>query len=196
MNYSENDEHTRFAVQAYAGLVLARSQQAPLGALRSLFERRSDARSGLPLVQLSIALQKMGDQPRAKQALLAGLAASRQPNDWLADYGSPLRDQALILALLEENDLGQGAREERLFELSDQLAASPYLSTQERNALFLAGRGLLGKPEANWSAQLSSGNETRELNNNQPGLKLEGPCLLYTSPSPRDRTRSRMPSSA
>ena len=25
--------------------------------------------------------------------------------------------------------------------------------------------------------------------------KLEG-CLLYTSPSPRDRTRSRMPSSA
>ena len=25
---------------------------------------------------------------------------------------------------------------------------------------------------------------------------LMGPCLLYTSPSPRDRTRSRMPSSA
>ena len=31
-------------------------------------------------------------------------------------------------------------------------------------------------------------------------LRIEGentlPCLLYTSPSPRDRTRSRMPSSA
>ena len=27
-------------------------------------------------------------------------------------------------------------------------------------------------------------------------LKLRNPCLLYTSPSPRDRTRSRMPSSA
>ena len=26
--------------------------------------------------------------------------------------------------------------------------------------------------------------------------KMLGPCLLYTSPSPRDRTRSRMPSSA
>ena len=26
--------------------------------------------------------------------------------------------------------------------------------------------------------------------------KLYGTCLLYTSPSPRDRTRSRMPSSA
>ena len=28
------------------------------------------------------------------------------------------------------------------------------------------------------------------------GVSRENPCLLYTSPSPRDRTRSRMPSSA
>ena len=28
------------------------------------------------------------------------------------------------------------------------------------------------------------------------GFKLCNGCLLYTSPSPRDRTRSRMPSSA
>ena len=28
------------------------------------------------------------------------------------------------------------------------------------------------------------------------GLDVFVPCLLYTSPSPRDRTRSRMPSSA
>ena len=27
-------------------------------------------------------------------------------------------------------------------------------------------------------------------------VKQATPCLLYTSPSPRDRTRSRMPSSA
>ena len=26
--------------------------------------------------------------------------------------------------------------------------------------------------------------------------RIDRPCLLYTSPSPRDRTRSRMPSSA
>ena len=176
-DYSDNLEHTRFAVQAYAGLVLARSQQAPLGALRSLFERRSDARSGLPLVQLAIALQKMGDQPRADQALVAGLAATRKANEWLGDYGSPLRDQALILALLEENNLMSGQREQRLFELSDQLAASQWLSTQERNSLFLAGRDLLSKPEASWTAQLGSAGETRELSNSQPALKLEGPLL-------------------
>ena len=41
-----------------------------------------------------------------------------------------------------------------------------------------------------------SGRERRAL-----GIRTDGPallvsCLLYTSPSPRDRTRSRMPSSA
>ena len=30
----------------------------------------------------------------------------------------------------------------------------------------------------------------------EQGLDLSESCLLYTSPSPRDRTRSRMPSSA
>ena len=37
----------------------------------------------------------------------------------------------------------------------------------------------------------------RHLNRNvQQFLNLYWDCLLYTSPSPRDRTRSRMPSSA
>ena len=38
-----------------------------------------------------------------------------------------------------------------------------------------------------------------EAGEGRDGLALLGPdynCLLYTSPSPRDRTRSRMPSSA
>ncbi|MNP08428.1 hypothetical protein D3C76_1004960 [compost metagenome] len=157
--------------------MLARTQQAPLGALRSLFERRSDARSGLPLVQLAIALEKMGDKPRAQQALQAGLAVSRNDKDWLGDYGSPVRDQALILALLEENNLASTQLDQRLFQLSDQVAASQWLSTQERNALFLAGRGLLNKPEGKWSARLDSAGELRDLDSAQSGLKLEGPLL-------------------
>lgn len=177
VDYSDNADHTRFAVQAYAGMVLARSQQAPLGALRSLFERRTEARSGLPLVQLAIALQKMGDQPRADQALQAGLATQRNANEWLADYGSPLRDQAMILVLLEENDLAKGKREERLFTLSDQLAASPYLSTQERNSLFLAGRLGFAKPEADWKVLLDGSGGVHELNNQQSTLDLEGKLL-------------------
>ena len=177
VNYSQDAEHTRFAVQAYAGLVLARSQQAPLGALRTLFERRSDARSGLPLVQLAVALEKMGDKPRAEQALQAGLTVGRQANQWLADYGSPLRDQAMILALLEENNMGGELRSQRLFALADELAASRYLSTQESNSLFLAGRHLLGKPEKDWTARLSAGMQGLDVSNRQPGLKLDGPLL-------------------
>ncbi len=177
VSYSQNADHTRFAVQAYAGYVLARSQQAPLGALRSLWERRADARSGLPLVQLAVAFKLMGDAPRADQALELGLRLQRDNRDWLADYGSPLRDQALILALLEENDLAASAREQRLFDLADLVAGERWLSTQERNALYLAGRGLLGKPEPNWSAQLSAGGQQRELSNQQPGLKLDGALL-------------------
>ncbi|MBI6925506.1 alpha-2-macroglobulin family protein [Pseudomonas putida] len=176
VDYSEDADHTRFAVQAYAALVLSRSQQAPLGALRGLFERRADARSGLPLVQLAVALDKMGDKPRADQALQAGLAASRGKH-WLADYGSPLRDQALILALLQENKLASGQVDQRLFALSDEVAANRWLSTQERNALFLAGRGLLGTPEAKWQARLDSAGELRDFNNAEAGMKLEGPLL-------------------
>ncbi|AYC34483.1 alpha-2-macroglobulin family protein [Pseudomonas cavernae] len=175
--YSDSAAHSRFAVQAYAGYVLARSQQAPLGALRSLYERRSDARSGLPLVQLAVALKLMGDQPRADDALAAGLAHGRDGDAWLADYGSALRDQALILALLEEHDLAAGSREERLFGLADELAGQQYLSTQERNALFLAGRGLLGQPERDWQAELWVAGQSRALSNAAPALKLEGAAL-------------------
>ena len=38
----------------------------------------------------------------------------------------------------------------------------------------------------------SSSEKTADFNISYPN----DPCLLYTSPSPRDRTRSRMPSSA
>src|SRR3546814_10758880 len=37
-----------------------------------------------------------------------------------------------------------------------ELAANQYLSTQERNSLYLAGRGLLSKPERDWTAELRS----------------------------------------
>ncbi|WXL26552.1 alpha-2-macroglobulin [Ectopseudomonas mendocina] len=177
LGYNDNNAHARFALQAYAGYVLSRSQQAPLGSLRSLYDRRGQSASGLPLVQLAIALQKMGDKPRADKALQEGLNARRNTRDWLGDYGSSLRDQALILALLEENNLAANSRDQRLFELSDEVASQRWLSTQESNALFLAGRNLLNKPEPNWSANLQSGSLSFDLGNQQSGVKLDGKDL-------------------
>ena len=56
------------------------------------------------------------------------------------------------------------------------------------NALLAMGRIAEGK------RQFEAGMARYEKENNKPELQLV--CLLYTSPSPRDRTRSRMPSSA
>ena len=153
VRYTDDNAASRFAIQSYAGLVLARQQKAPLGALRELWERREQARSGLPLMQLGIALKAMGDAPRSEQALQLALATKRSDQTrWLADYGSDLRDNALMLALLEENKLLPDAQNALLQTLSEQAFSERWLSTQENNALFLAARSVLDLP-GNWQAQ-------------------------------------------
>ncbi|MBN0322041.1 hypothetical protein JTM72_34965, partial [Pseudomonas aeruginosa] len=95
---------------------------------------------GLPLLQLGIALKTMGDAPRGDAALKLAVATPRQDeNRWLGDYGSPLRDNALKLALLEENKLLPEVQNQLLSTLSEEDYGQRWLSTQETNALFLAG---------------------------------------------------------
>ncbi len=155
VRYSDDAQASRFAAQAYAALVLARQQKAPLGALREIWSRHDQARSGLPLLQLGIALKTMGDAPRGDAALKLAVATPRQDeNRWLGDYGSPLRDNALKLALLEENKLLPEVQNQLLSTLSEEAYGQRWLSTQETNALFLAGRTLADLP-GSWQAQTS-----------------------------------------
>ena len=155
VRYSDDTQASKFAVQAYAGLVLARQQKAPLGALREIWERRAQAASGLPLLQLGIALKNMGDAGRSEQALTLALNTPRRDaQQWMADYGSPLRDNALMLSLLEENKLQPEAQNTLLTTLSEQAFGQRWLSTQESNALFLAARTLQDLP-GTWQAQTS-----------------------------------------
>ncbi|EGT4256389.1 alpha-2-macroglobulin family protein [Citrobacter amalonaticus] len=155
IRYSSDSQASKFAVQAYAAMVLARQQKAPLGALREIWERRSQAASGLPLLQLGIALKTMGDAKRGDDALTLALATPRHnERQWLADYGSPLRDNALMLALLEENNLKPDVQNTLLNTLSEQAFGQRWLSTQENNALFLAARSLQDSP-GTWQAQTS-----------------------------------------
>ena len=57
--------------------------------------------------------------------------------------------------------------------------------------IFLRLRGILGKRTG------FEGKTPPQFQEVLKNVNLEGKvCLLYTSPSPRDRTRSRMPSSA
>lgn len=175
LRYSDDSAASKFAVQAYAGLVLARQQKAPLGALRELWQRHSTAKAGLPLVQLGVALKQMGDAPRSQEALALGLQTKRSDERiWMADYGSELRDKAMMLSLLEENKLQPEQRNSLLLELSNLAYSQRWLSTQESNALFLAGRnGQTAKGD--WQAQASFSAEplgadkgvTRNLTNDQ-----------------------------
>ncbi|WP_286809495.1 alpha-2-macroglobulin family protein [Leclercia sp. UBA2479] len=141
IRYSNDTQASKFAVQAYAALVLARQQKAPLGALREIWEKHAQAKSGLPLMQLGVALKMMGDAPRSQQALEAALQTPRTDSqNWIADYGSQLRDNAMMLALLQENSLLPQAQNTLLNALAQQAFSQRWLSTQESNALFLAGR--------------------------------------------------------
>ena len=60
-----------------------------------------------------------------------------------------------------------------------------------------AGAGKTGAPGESNCTQCHAGSAQDGSNENTLTV-MDGsnPCLLYTSPSPRDRTRSRMPSSA
>eukprot|EP00656_Telonema_subtile_P000110 TRINITY_DN1004_c0_g1_i1.p3 TRINITY_DN1004_c0_g1~~TRINITY_DN1004_c0_g1_i1.p3 ORF type:complete len:101 (+),score=1.72 TRINITY_DN1004_c0_g1_i1:105-407(+) len=61
---------------------------------------------------------------------------------------------------------------------------------QSSSSLGISGRLLRWSP----GGSAESSNPASEFKPSFEGLS--GGCLLYTSPSPRDRTRSRMPSSA
>ena len=67
-------------------------------------------------------------------------------------------------------------------------AAAPALTTTEAYCIIDADTGLVLEQQ-NMDEELHPASITKVMT-------LGLACLLYTSPSPRDRTRSRMPSSA
>jgi uncharacterized protein YfaS (alpha-2-macroglobulin family) len=155
--YSNDPKHHAFAVKSYAGYVLARLNKAPLGSLRTLYDKfAADSRGPLPLIHLGIALRKMGDTRRGMQAINRGLAMTRKADAYYGDYGSPLRDTARMLTLLLEHDIATDKARPLAFTLAEQLRQRRHLSTQERNALFLAGRLLTATRQTPWQAELLS----------------------------------------
>lgn len=151
--WSSAPEHSRLAYQAYSAFVLARVGKAPLSTLRLIWEQQADhARSGLPLLHLSLALSAMGDEQTAAKVLTRALATQRG-DDYLADYGSPLRDGALELALLRQHKLAEDRWPELSAKVADTLAHRQWLSTQERLALLRLAQV---DPAADWQARVVS----------------------------------------
>ena len=80
---------------------------------------------------------------------------------------------------------------------STETVAGNITFTSINDAPFLAslsGDTVNTTNDTTWVA-LDSGSSSALVDSDLPG-DYNGACLLYTSPSPRDRTRSRMPSSA
>ncbi|SMC25392.1 hypothetical protein SAMN02745857_02156 [Andreprevotia lacus DSM 23236] len=151
-----------FEALAQGALVLAQDRKIQLGTLRQLFEVRGNANSALSLVQLGVALQLMGDAPRAQTAISEALAKSRINASYWYDYGSDLRDAAMSWLLLDKYKLNSAGSGKLLGNLAELSKSRRYLSTQEQMALFLAARRLEGSEGDSWSATLS-GAEDAEL---------------------------------
>lgn len=166
----QQPEHLRFANEAYSAYVLARVQRAPLGTLRAIFDNeREKSLTPLPLVHLGIALTLQGDKPRGEKAIAEAYAKVWKPRpDYLGDYGSELRDQALMLALLHEHGMSKPEYDASMIKLAQDYTARKHdgwnhLSTQEMVALFRLGRQLLLSDIPTFSGKLTIGGTSSEI---------------------------------
>ncbi|HBS63685.1 MAG TPA: hypothetical protein DEB32_13405, partial [Stenotrophomonas sp.] len=169
--YGQDDrEKLKFANQAYSGYVLARVNRAPLGTLRTLYDNeRSKAVGGLSLVHLGVALSLQGDAKRGQAALAAAFAkSSSERPSYFGDYGSAVRDDALMIALLHERKLSKPAYDARAIDLGRALDARRnsgymWLSTQEQVALARMGKALAANQKKLVSGELAIGGESEAI---------------------------------
>ena len=112
------------------------------------------------------------------------MTTSADPNE--PSKANPYASELLVNRLMTEGS----DKETRHFELSLKDSNLHYLPGDSLGVLPINCESVVNNL---LSAVGLSGEETIELGEKSLVLKV---CLLYTSPSPRDRTRSRMPSSA
>jgi uncharacterized protein YfaS (alpha-2-macroglobulin family) len=176
----DHSDHMRFADEAWSAYVLARVNRAPLGTLRALYDNeRQKSITALPLVHLGIALKLMGDAPRAEKAIAEAFAKKVDRPRWIGDYGSDLRDTALMVALVQRHGLSKPEYGARVFDLARSLKVEQregeqararwggsgrlYLSTQEQVAIGRLGKNLINDGDAVVSGTLTIGGETSEI---------------------------------
>ena len=92
--------------------------------------------------------------------------------EWLSKHKVSLNDSMVAVTSVRKKALDWGFNDSNIFEISENVGGRYSLWSSVGMSIFI------GLGEDNYKNFLL------------------GACLLYTSPSPRDRTRSRMPSSA
>ncbi len=140
------------ALLAYQLMVLAREGAAAVGDLRYYADvKGDDFPTPLAAAQLGAALASYGDPARADAMFArAGRMMSAETADqmvWRADYGSPLRDRAAVLALAQE----AGSTAIDLAQLGSAVASRlgrVPLSTQESVWVLMAASAMIDRPGA------------------------------------------------
>jgi uncharacterized protein YfaS (alpha-2-macroglobulin family) len=164
LDYSDYYGHSAFALRSYAGYVLSRVDRASLSQLRLLADEQKEVRSLLPIVHLALALRKMGDESGAKTVLSGGKLVVRNDDNLLGDYGSSVRDLAIAYRIGARGKLDKELLADWIFDLDSRLGTRNYYSTQDLNALFLAGLELSMHSDKSWEAQLRFSEKTETLN--------------------------------
>jgi uncharacterized protein YfaS (alpha-2-macroglobulin family) len=160
--FRDRPENGRFEVLAFGAYVLARDRKAPVASLRQLHDLRAQALSGLPLVELGIALNLMGDTARGATAISEGVRKNRSNGYWWYDYGTVLRDAALSYALLDRHKITADGRDNLLLVIASEMEKNRYYSTQEKMALFLVGR-TLSAGTGSWTVNFAASGKTDPL---------------------------------
>ena len=135
--WSQRQDLYRFSYQSYAAYVLARHQRISLPNIRKLAVAAPKPEQALPLTWLALAAQLQGDKKLARELLEHAARADREPV-YIGDYGSSIRDKAVQARLLMNTQDSSGRADDLLMALENELRKRRYLSTQERNALYMA----------------------------------------------------------
>ena len=152
--WSSNPGHYDLAYRAYAAYVLSRHNNAHLASLRSLAEHKLvQSQSFLPLIHLGLALINQGDEEKGKTLLTTAMSKKRGQG-YFGDYGSGIRDMAQAIHLLVRHKREEKYTKQLALALADKIKQRTYLSTQERNALFLAALALDANFSEDWSAEI------------------------------------------
>ena len=131
---------------AYALYVLARNGVAPVGDVRYLADAKiNDLKTATAKAEIGAALAMLGDRIRAEKVFDIALnSLGKEPKIEIGrtDYGSPLRDAAVLVTLAAEGD----AAKPILVNATERVDAARNLvqrtSTQEDAWLVLAARAL------------------------------------------------------
>ncbi|MCL1079652.1 alpha-2-macroglobulin family protein [Parashewanella spongiae] len=164
-HWSQAPSHYQLAYKTYAAYLLAQSGKVALGPLRDIAERElNNAQSPLQGVQLGLAMMYSGSKAEGEKIIAKALKKHRHTSIYLGDYGSVIRDEAMLIHALISADVMVQKAMERLLDLQTLLNRASYLSTQERSSLFRLSMILEQQATADdWHGELQVGTNKQQI---------------------------------